>query len=139
MSEARHYERIERLFHAALDLPVAEARRQYLDEACAGDSELREEIDRLLAAYEEDESFLEAGATVRVREAESEKSGDRVGHFRLLSELGEGGVGVVWRAAQEKPVRREVALKIVKLGMSTREVLARFEQERQALAILDHP
>src|SRR6187455_2826454 len=68
-----------------------------------------------------------------------EEEGDRIGPYKLLQKIGEGGFGVVWMAEQEKPVRRRVALKIIKLGMNTKEVIARFEQERQALAIMEHP
>lgn len=68
-----------------------------------------------------------------------EETGDRIGNYKLLEQIGEGGFGVVWVAEQEKPMRRRVALKIIKLGMDTKEVIARFEQERQALAMMDHP
>ena len=69
----------------------------------------------------------------------SEKPGDRIGRYRLLQEIGHGGCGVVYMAEQEEPVRRKVALKVIKLGMDTRQVVARFEAERQALALMDHP
>ena len=68
-----------------------------------------------------------------------EGAGDRIGPYKLLQQIGEGGFGIVWMAEQERPVRRRVALKIIKLGMDTKEVIARFEQERQALAMMDHP
>src|SRR6266513_1600222 len=69
----------------------------------------------------------------------AEKPGDRIGHYKLLQQIGEGGCGVVYMAEQDKPVRRRVALKIIKLGMDTKQVIARFEAERQALALMDHP
>src|SRR5436190_23388469 len=78
-------------------------------------------------------------ATAVVRPAPIEKAGDRIGRYKLLQKLGEGGCGVVYMAEQEEPVRRRVALKVIKLGMDTREVIARFEAERQALALMDHP
>src|SRR3954453_1768007 len=68
-----------------------------------------------------------------------EEAGERIGEFKLLQQLGEGGFGTVWMGEQEKPVRRTVALKIIKLGMDTKEVIARFQQERQALALMEHP
>ena len=68
-----------------------------------------------------------------------EKPGDRIGHYKLLQQLGEGGCGLVYMAEQEEPVRRRVALKVIKLGMDTKQVIARFEAERQALAMMDHP
>src|SRR5688572_32259662 len=68
-----------------------------------------------------------------------EEAGERIGNYKLLEQIGEGGFGMVWVAEQEKPMRRRVALKIIKLGMDTRAVIARFEQERQALAMMDHP
>ena len=69
----------------------------------------------------------------------AEKPGDKIGHYKLLQKLGEGGMGVVWMAEQEEPIRRRVALKIIKLGMDTKQVIARFEAERQTLALMDHP
>jgi serine/threonine protein kinase len=69
----------------------------------------------------------------------SEQPGDKIGRYKLLEQIGEGGFGVVYVADQEEPVRRRVALKVIKLGMDTKEVIARFEQERQALALMDHP
>src|SRR5215475_4016119 len=76
--------------------------------------------------------------TVRVFQP-SETTGTRIGRYKLLEQIGEGGFGVVWMAEQEEPVRRRVALKIIKLGMDTKQVIARFEAERQALAMMDHP
>ena len=133
------------IFAAAAALP-AEERAAYLDAACAGRAEMRANIERLLAAHEAD-SFMQRGAARSVSpELEAqfarlkpEESGDRIGHYKLLQNIGEGGFGVVWMAEQEKPVRRRVALKIIKLGMDTKEVIARFEQERQAVAMMDHP
>src|SRR5678816_619518 len=89
--------------------------------------------------------YLEAGPAVSPQlEAEfarlkPEEAGDRIGHYQLLQQIGEGGFGTIWMAEQSEPVKRTVALKIIKLGMDTKEVIARFEQERQALAMMDHP
>ncbi|QOJ15202.1 MAG: serine/threonine protein kinase [Planctomycetia bacterium] len=138
----------ESIFHAARVLS-GESRGQFLSQACGSDAALRAHVDELLAADEEAGSFLAAevdpDATVRnVRlEAESargtEQAGQIIGRFKLLQQIGEGGFGSVWMAEQREPVMRKVALKIIKLGMDTRQVIARFEQERQALALMDHP
>ena len=137
----------DEVFTAALALADLRARSAYLDRACAGNPSLRQEVESLLAAAERAGTFLEAPATDAgevLREAQqsagvplTEKPGDRIGRYKLLEQIGEGGFGVVWMAEQEEPVRRRVALKIIKLGMNTREVVARFEAERQALALMD--
>src|SRR5258708_37961057 len=80
-----------------------------------------------------------AGGTLLPRPTLAEKPGDRIGPYKILQQIGEGGCGVVYMAEQDEPVRRRVALKIIKLGMDTRNVIARFEAERQALAMMDHP
>jgi len=127
---------------AALDVG---ARASALESACAGNAALRAEVDGLLALHDRasEQGFMNGptsrptsgapGAGVR------EGPGTRVGQYKLLQQIGEGGFGVVFMAEQERPVQRRVALKIIKLGMDTRQVVARFEQERQALAIMDHP
>jgi serine/threonine protein kinase len=133
-------------FNVALELPPAE-RAAYLDQACAGDAALRQRVEALLQASEESCACLEnpaagqpgTGGTVRVELPPSEKPGDRIGRYKLLQQIGEGGCGVVYMAEQEEPVRRRVALKVIKLGMDTKNVIARFEAERQALALMDHP
>ncbi len=139
----------DEIFAAALALSDPSVRLAYLDRACAGNPSLRQEVESLLAAAERAGTFLEAPATDAgevLREAQqsagvplTEKPGDRIGRYKLLEQIGEGGFGVVWMAEQEEPVRRRVALKIIKLGMDTREVVARFEAERQALAMMEHP
>ncbi len=133
----------DQLFHAARALPEAE-RRPYLDQATGGDQALVAKVEALLAADADAGSFLdlpdapgESGAPAAV--AGAEVAGDRIGPFRLLQEIGEGGMGTVWMAEQQEPIRRKVALKIIKLGMDTREVVVRFEAERQALALMEHP
>jgi serine/threonine protein kinase/tetratricopeptide (TPR) repeat protein len=142
------------IFLAALDRSDPADRAAYLDQACAGDSDLRRRVEDLLAAHAEPGSFLEppAGlgdATASVGDEGSvdarapspitEGPGSRIGPYKLLQEIGQGGMGVVYMAEQETPVRRKVALKIIKPGMDTRQVVARFEAERQALALMDHP
>src|SRR5437016_595986 len=131
------------VFTEALRLPP-EDRDRYLDEACKGDNELRRRVEALLQAYEQAGDFLGKPAADRpARAAQAfqagEKPGDRIGHYKLLQQIGEGGCGVVYMAEQEAPVRRRVALKIIKPGMDTKSVIARFEAERQALALMDHP
>jgi serine/threonine protein kinase/WD40 repeat protein len=139
-------EREIEVFNVALELPAAE-RAAYLDRSCAGDAALRQRIEELLKASAASCACLEnpapvqpgTGRTVRIELTPSEKPGDRIGRYKLLQQIGEGGCGVVYMAEQEEPVRRRVALKVIKLGMDTKNVIARFEAERQALALMDHP
>jgi serine/threonine protein kinase/WD40 repeat protein len=143
---AQPSEREIEVFNTALELPAAE-RATYLDQACAGDAALRQRVEELLASSLEGGGFLQSraaaphrtGMTGRLEVPASEKAGDRIGRYKLLQQIGEGGCGVVYMAEQEEPVRRRVALKVIKLGMDTKSVIARFEAERQALALMDHP
>jgi ankyrin repeat protein len=130
--------RLEDIFSAARNLPPRE-RTAFLERACGGDAELRRQADSLLTAHEQAGQFLQPKVALSLANAPVEKPGDRIGRYKLLEQIGEGGFGVVWMAEQEEPVRRRIALKIIKLGMDTREVVARFEAERQALAMMDHP
>jgi len=144
MSELQRRE--EEIFAKALARPTGD-RQRFVAEACAGDDALLGRIEALLRADESARQFLagvsayaakhdgEVGPPPAMTEAESTV----IGHYKLLQKLGEGGCGVVWMAEQEVPVRRRVALKIIKLGMDTKLVIARFEAERQALAMMDHP
>src|SRR5258708_1790428 len=136
----------ERLFAYALTLEFAD-RQRYLEEACGNDLALRLRVEVLLKAHEAAGAFLERSAVADIpffsTPAQTqlfpiESIGDKIGRYKLVEKIGEGGCGVVYRAEQEQPVRRQVALKIIKLGMDTREVIARFEAERQALAMMDH-
>jgi tetratricopeptide (TPR) repeat protein len=133
MDESR-FQRIEELFQAAADRPEAE-RAAFLDEACAGDGDLRAEIEALLGRMDDGSTLPQPVAPL----AGGEAPGDVIDRFKLLEPIGEGGFGVVWMAEQTEPVRRRVALKVIKLGMDTKEVVARFEAERQALALMEHP
>src|SRR5262245_26819436 len=131
------------LFLRALELPSADERLRYVDEACVGDSSLRADVEALLEASARAGSFLERPApeldATRDMPVVTERAGTIIGPYKLLEQIGEGGFGVVFLAEQSRPVRRKVALKILKPGMDTRQVVARFEAERQALAIMDHP
>jgi serine/threonine protein kinase len=131
------------IFTEALSLPKSE-RAQFTEQACGGDSGLRKRVDALLNASEDVGEFLETPAPdtstfKRSASATGAKPGDRIGHFKLLEQIGEGGCGVVFLAEQEEPFHRMVALKIIKPGMDTKSVIARFEAERQTLALMDHP
>ena len=131
------------IFTDALALPRAE-RAAYLERACDGDGELRQKVEALLEGHEQVGDFLERSPQTTSLQAGSKVSageipGDRIGHYKLLQQIGEGGCGVVFMAEQEEPVRRRVALKIIKPGMDTKSVIARFEAERQTLALMDHP
>ena len=141
MSDAR-WERIKAVFEAALMAP-AEDRPVVIDRECGGDLELRREVESLLEARTR-AIVRTAGAAHAMAEtvtmsSPDEQPGAFVGRYKLLQAIGEGGFGIVWLAEQREPVKRCVALKVIKLGMDTRQVTARFEAERQALAMMDHP
>ncbi len=143
----RHHAELKRLFDVALAAPASE-RAALLARECAGDAGLKKRLEIMIAAAA-GEPLLAAPTALEIQGLVSaapdssaplrEGPGTRIGPYKLLQQIGEGGFGVVFLAEQEKPVARKVALKIIKLGMDTRQVVARFEQERQALAIMDHP
>jgi len=124
------------IFLRAIEIVSPEARAAFLEGACGQENELRSRVNALLDNARPD-SFLEDPALQFM--PASEKQGEKIGRYKLLQKIGEGGMGVVYMAEQEQPVRRRVALKIIKLGMDTKQVVARFEAERQALALMDHP
>jgi serine/threonine protein kinase/tetratricopeptide (TPR) repeat protein len=130
--------RIEAIFIEAVEITSAEARGVYLNRACSGDIELKRQVESLIDAHDRGGRFL-ASPTVDFGSGLAEAAGSVIGPYKLLEQIGEGGMGVVYVAAQTKPVRRKVALKIIKPGMDTEQVIARFEAERQALAMMDHP
>jgi WD40 repeat protein/tRNA A-37 threonylcarbamoyl transferase component Bud32 len=139
------HEREQALFTLAAAKSVAD-RAAFLDRECGDDKALRARLDALLAAHEENERILAepapaAKATMKLEFAEvpDEVIGQKIGRYKILEKVGEGGCGVVYVAEQTEPVRRRVALKVIKLGMDTKAVVARFEAERQALAMMDHP
>ncbi len=131
-------DQIEAIVDAALDLSPAD-REAYLDQACGDDAALRQTVAALLRAHQHAPAPGKHPVSAPTATQRSEQSGDRIGPYKLLQRLGEGGCGVVYMAEQEEPVRRRVALKVIKLGMDTKQVIARFEAERQALALMDHP
>ncbi len=133
----------ERIFHIARRLADSDAQADYLDQICAGDQALRERVEALLEAHDQAEAFLksrqpEPAATVPSTPL-TERPGTMIGRYRLMEQIGEGGMGTVFVAEQERPIRRKVAIKVIKPGMDSRDVVARFEAERQALALMDHP
>ena len=135
------WQRLWDIFHEALE-QAPDARSAFLDAACADDADLRQQVMRLLASHKRSSGVLDAkGADTALETADlsDPMAGERIGPYLLLEVLGEGGMGVVYTAQQERPVRRRVALKLIRLGMDSKEVIARFESERQALAIMDHP
>jgi serine/threonine protein kinase len=147
------------IFLTVLDITDPVERQAYLDKACAGDAALRRQVEELLAAHEREGSFLDVPAVQRrsaqagglpgdqptgpqlmsASEPIAERAGTMIGPYILREQIGEGGMGLVFVAEQQHPVRRKVALKIIKPGMGSRDVIARFEAERQALALMDHP
>ncbi|MFC1597048.1 protein kinase [Planctomycetota bacterium] len=131
------------IFQKAIEIESPDQRRTFVEEACSGDAGLRVQVEALLDAIEQAGSFLESPAPevdfTQVMPPIAEKPGTVIGRYKLMEEIGEGGMGVVYVAEQQEPVQRKVALKIIKPGMDTREVIARFEAERQALALMDHP
>src|SRR6185437_16065845 len=134
-------DREETIFEAALKL-LAEQRAEYLQKTCGDDAALRARVEALLQANANASDFMEPPARAKTIVLDlplEEKPGSKIGHYKLLQQIGEGGCGVVYMAEQEEPVRRRVALKVIKLGMDTKSVIARFEAERQALAMMDHP
>ncbi len=136
-------EREREIFLAALEKTSPSERKVFLDRACGNDAALRARVESLLRHHSED-SFLEEPAMGAENRPSPESIvcecvGTVIGRYKLLQKIGEGGMGVVYMAEQEEPVRRKVALKIIKLGMDTKQVVARFEAERQALALMDHP
>jgi len=144
-------QRIEALFDAVLELASVEQREIYLSRASGDDPQLRREVEELVRAHDRAGGFLLGPADEPIRGSPAaalpakpdmpanEGPGDKIGPYKLQEKIGEGGCGVVYVAEQTEPVRRRVALKVIKLGMDTRHVVARLEAERQALALMDHP
>ena len=136
-------QRAQAVFLLALEASGPDERRRRLDAECVGNAELRERVEALLAAHDATRGFGDqpsAAPCGNIPGPTCERAGTILaGRFKLLEPIGEGGMGSVWVAEQTQPVRRKVAVKFVKAGMDSRQVLARFEAERQALALMDHP
>jgi WD40 repeat protein/serine/threonine protein kinase len=130
------------IFMTALDKTEPAERAAYLAQACGGDDALRQRVDVLLRANDDPGSFMKSPVQNMVATLDAptpaERPGTVIGPYKLLQQIGEGGMGVVWMAEQTQPVQRKVALKVTKPGMDSRQVIARFEAERQALAMMDH-
>jgi hypothetical protein len=131
------------IFLEALEMATPEARAAYLQAACDGDVVLRRNVDELLKEHFSKDSLLAGPALEEerpgiVESPVKEAPAQMIGRYKLLERIGEGGFGEVWMAEQREPVKRRVALKVIKLGMDSRQVVARFEAERQALAMMDH-
>jgi serine/threonine protein kinase/tetratricopeptide (TPR) repeat protein len=132
-------DKLGEIFFEALAKDAPEERERYLAAACGPDADLRRQLDSLLEAHAQSGDFLRQTVLAPNSPPLGEGPGSMVGRYKLLQQIGEGGFGVVYVAEQEEPLRRRVALKVIKLGMDTRSVVARFEAERQALALMDHP
>jgi serine/threonine protein kinase/tetratricopeptide (TPR) repeat protein len=136
-------QRVQAVFQAALEAPDPAARAAVLERECATDPEVSRRVQALLQAYENPASILDrppvAAVPVTVDDAPPERPGTMIGSYKLIEPIGEGGMGTVWMAQQTEPVKRLVAVKVIKAGMDSKQVIARFEAERQALALMDHP
>jgi serine/threonine protein kinase/tetratricopeptide (TPR) repeat protein len=133
---------VRSVFLAAVENCAPDQWDAFLQEACAGDQDLRRRVEVLLRAHQQPNSLLDSPAAALVAtidEPTTERPGTVIGPYKLLEQIGEGGFALVFVAEQQQPVRRKVALKVLKPGMDTRQVVARFEAERQALALMDHP
>jgi eukaryotic-like serine/threonine-protein kinase len=132
-------ERLIEIFTEAQACLTEAERQRFVGEACGGDNELKQQVLSLLQVHDRAGDFLQPTPIFSSATLIAEKPGDRIGRYKLLEQIGEGGCGVVYMAEQQEPVRRRVALKVIKLGMDTKQVIARFEAERQALALMEHP
>ena len=143
MADVSRDEKEKAIFHASRSMHDAAQRDIYLKAACGADHELRMRVDSLLSASADAGEFLELSpidSQISVDHGvAAEAAGTMIGTYKLLQQIGEGGFGVVYMAEQQQPVIRKVALKIVKPGMDTKQVIARFEAEKQALAMMEHP
>ncbi len=133
----------EAIFHQARRIVEPEARRFYLDQVCGAAAPMRARVEALLQVHDQEPNYLEPrleaiDATVD-QPWPSEGPGKQIGPYKLLQEIGEGGMGTVYMAEQTEPVKRKVALKVIKPGMDSQQVIARFEAERQARRLMDHP
>src|SRR6476620_762355 len=133
---------IKSIFAQAAEILTPQERAAFLDQACGNNAEIRARVEQLLAAMDNAGGFMQQPAMLAPTANYSpiaERPGTMIGPYKLMEQIGEGGFGLVFVAEQQQPVRRKVALKVIKPGMDTREVIAHFEAERQALAMMDHP
>src|SRR5262249_8320933 len=132
---------IDSIFCSAIEIESPDERRALVEQACGDDVDLRNQVERLLHAHFHGRSFLDAPLqpVATADEPLAESPGTVIGLYKLLEQIGEGGMGTVWMAQQQEPVKRVVALKLIKAGLDSRQFIARFEAERQALALMDHP
>src|SRR5262245_48429414 len=133
---------VDAIFSAAVELSSSQERKEYIQRICGDNAELRKRVEELLSAHFAAGEFLEQSPATALHSSNDDVQagpGTIIGPYKLLQPIGEGGMGVVFMAEQARPVQRTVALKIIKPGMDTRQVIARFEAERQALAMMDHP
>ncbi|MCI0641246.1 MAG: protein kinase, partial [Gemmataceae bacterium] len=134
---------IDRIFFDAAQIASPAERDEYLERACAGDAALLQKIKKLLEIRGQAGDFLESPppglGAIAAEPTLGEVPGTVVGPYKLLQQIGEGGMGTVWMAQQTEPVKRLVALKLIKAGLDSKQVIARFEAERQALALMEHP
>src|SRR5439155_23331867 len=131
---------IDSIFCSAIEIESPEERRVLVEQACGDDVDLRNQVERLLHAHFHGRSILDAPIqpVATVDELLRETAGTVIGPYKLIEQIGEGGMGTVWMAQQTEPVKRLVAIKLIKAGMDSRQIIARFEAERQALALMDH-
>src|SRR5688572_8143762 len=132
---------INSLFCAAIEIAAADERAAYLDKVCGNNAELKRRLEKLIAAHDSAGSFLDPSSAAAAATMElplTERPGTVIGPYKLLQQIGEGGMGTVFLAEQMHPVQRKVALKVIKAGMDSRQVVTRFGGERQALALMDH-
>ena len=130
---------IDSIFCSAMDIESPDDRRAFVEQACRENLELKQQVDRLLHAHFHGRNILDVPiAPLTLEQPHSETPGTVIGPYKLLEQIGEGGMGTVWMAQQSEPVKRLVAVKLIKAGMDSRQVIARFEAERQALALMDH-
>src|SRR5262245_26396699 len=130
------------VFNKARQIAAPEERLAFLQESCGHDPAAMQRILELLRVYDQQRNFLESSPVAcraTVGEPLRESAGAVIGPYKLLEQVGEGGMGTVWMAEQKEPIQRRVAVKVIKAGMDSKQVLARFDAERQALALMDHP
>src|SRR5262249_16160166 len=132
---------IDTVFCAAIDIESPDERRALVEQACGEDADLRHQVERLLHAHFHGRSILDAPVrpVATVAEPLRETAGTVIGPDKVREQSGKGSMGTVWMAEQTEPIQRRVAVKVIKAGMDSKQVLARFEAERQALALMDHP